>query len=204
MPSDTKTKNEPQRLNTGYDKVPDWTKFDDAKERITKLVAVMDEQEQVLMNTRHLRYTQIDIEAERKSGRLAPDELYVPQHIIDSNIRREQARYVAYVSSSRRAVVFENIEDPSQDSSIIEKDFTERIRYDGWQVPMFRMIDGMQQNGFGIMELVMDVTMPGHLKFQDVAYGDFGYSLDSKDEQSCEMITRRHYFTKTQLIAMSD
>src|SRR5689334_7114163 len=75
--------------------IPDYRKFDDAKDRIRKLVAVMDDLENVARNNRQLRYTELDIEAERKCGRIAPDEIYVPQHIIDSNIRREQARYVA-------------------------------------------------------------------------------------------------------------
>lgn len=185
------------------DKVPNNLIFEEAKDKITKLVAVMDEQEQCVLNNRNLRYTNLDIEAERKAGRIAPDELYVPQHVIDTNIRREQARYVSYLTGARRAMVLRDADDPSVDTAMLETDITNKFRYDGWQIPMFRWIDGMQQNGYGILELTMDATKPGHLKYQEVAYGDFGYSLDTRDIQSCEMVVRRYYFTKTQLLAMT-
>lgn len=184
-------------------KVPNFAVFKEAKDVITKLVSVMDEQEQGLKNNRHLRFTEIDIEAERKAGRLAPDELYIPQHIIDTNIRREQATYIAYLTQSNRSVVLTNLSNPAMGSELVEKDFTNRSRYDGWQFPLFRAVDGMQQNGYGVVELVFDETKPGHCALQDVAYGDFGYSLDSKNLQSCEMVCRRYHLTKTQLLAMT-
>lgn len=185
------------------DKAPNNMIFKEAKDKITKLAAVMDEQEQCVMNNRNLRYTNLDLEAERKAGRLAPDEMYIPQHIIDTNIRREQARYVSYITGSRRAMILSDVDNPANDASMLEVDITNKFRYDGWQVPLFRWVDGTQQNGYGVVELVMDATKPGHLKYQDVAYGDFGYSLDTRDIQSCEMVTRRYYFTKTQLLGMA-
>lgn len=203
MPTETKRLNEPSKTANNQ-LLPDLMKYDDAGFKISKLVSVMDELEQTRVNNQHLRYTEIDIEAERKSNRIAPDEMYIPQHIIDTNIRREQAKYIAYINSARRVVILHDMEDPSADSSVIEADFTNRYRYDGWQLPIYRCIDGMQQNGYGVLELVNDANMPGHLKFQDVAYGDFGYSLDTRDIQSAEMVTRRYYFTKTQLLALTN
>jgi len=204
MPSETAKRNQPFTENDGTTLLPNMMQFAEAKERISKLVKMMDEQQQVVTNNRHLRYTQIDIEAERKSNRIAPDEMYVPQHIIDSNIRREQAKYIAYLSSARRAAILHCVDDPSFDSDLVERDFTNRFWYNGWQLPLYRCVDGMQQNGYGIVELVNDITMPGHLKFQDVAYGDFGYSMDARNIQDCEMVMRRYYFTKTQLVAMAN
>jgi len=204
MPSKTARLNQPTRNEAAVTKVPNLLNFDEAKTRIEKLVKCMDEQEQFAMNNRHLRYTEIDIEAERKSNRIAPDELYIPQHLIDTNIRREQAKYVAYISSARRSAILRDLDNPATDCSLLEIDFTNRFRYDGWQTSLYRCVDGMQQNGYGILELVNDTTQPGHLKFQEVAYGDFGYPLDTRDIQSAEMITRRYYFTRTQLLAMAD
>jgi len=185
-------------------KVPDLMLHKEAAATIRKLKDVMDEQEQVVINNRHLRYTEIDLEAERKAGRIAPDELYIPQHIIDTNIRREQAIYIGYVTQASRAAIFTNKDDPTIDGQTLERDFTMRVRYDGWQIPLYRAIDGMQMNGYSIVEIVHDQTKPGHMALQDVAYGDFGYSLDSRDLQACEMVTRRYRFTKTQLLAMAN
>lgn len=185
-------------------KVPNYAVFQEAKDTICKLVSVMDDQEQIACNNRELRYTEIDIEAERKASRLAPDELYIPQHIIDTNIRREQATYISYITQSARSVILADLDNPSAVTDLVEKDFTNKCRYEGWQMPWFREIDGMQQNGYGIMELVFDEPKPGHLALQEVAFGDFGYSLDSKHIQDCEMVTRQYRFTKSQLLAMAN
>ena len=40
-----------------------------------------------------------------------------------------------------------------------------------------------QQNGYGIMELVMDKSNPDTLIHEYVAYGDFGITMDTKDIQ---------------------
>lgn len=184
-------------------KVSDFSVFSEAKGTVKKLVDVMNDQEQVVMNNRHLRYTEIDIEAERKSGKLGPDELYIPQHIIDTNIRREQSTYVSYLTQANRTVILVDLDNPSKSTSNLEKDFTNKTRYEGWQIPHFRNIDGMQQNGYGIMELCFNEPSPGHMILQEVAYGDFGYSLDSREIQSCEMVVRRYRFTKSQLIGMA-
>lgn len=185
-------------------KVPDFMVFKDAQDHIKKLVSMMDDQEKTLKNNRELRYADIDIESERKSNRIAPDEIYVPQHLIDTNIRREQAIYVSYVTQAPRTVILSNIDQPTLPSGVLERDFTNKTRYEGWQFPIYRTIDGMQQNGYAIVELIADQTKPGHLALQNVGFGDFGYSLDSKNIQDCEMVVRRYYFTKTKLLALTN
>lgn len=186
------------------DKISNLQLYKEAKDLITKLASVMDEQEQACLDNRTLRYAEVDIEAERKAARIGADELYIPQHIIDTNIRREQPLFISYLTASARTVIFSDDETPAANCTVIERDFTRRTRYDGWQFPLFRAVDGMQQNGYSIIELVADTSKPGHMILQDVAYGDFGYSLDSKSIQSCEMLTRRYHLTKTQLLAMCD
>lgn len=151
---------------------------------------------------RDLRYVQIDIEAERSRGKLAPDELLIPQHVIDTNIRREQGAYVQYVTQSPRAIVLKDLDDPSLDCSVIENDVTPRIRYDGWQIPMFSNIDGFEQNGHGIMEIVYDEATPGGTAHEMVAFGDFGVVSDTKDIQQAEMVVRDYYYTRTALVAL--
>lgn len=187
--------------NVEYVNSTDYNKW---KDKIGKLKAVMDDLQVKLSMSRRLRYTEVDIEAEKKSGKLAPDEVYVSQHIIDSNIRREQSAYIQYITQSPRAVVMSDFDTPSNDTSIIERDVTNRIRYEGWQGSLFRTIDGFQQNGYSIMELCLDVTKAGSLVTEDIPLGDFGYVMDSKDIQACELTCRNYYFTKTRLLSMVD
>lgn len=152
--------------------------------------------------SRKLRYAEVDIEAEREAGRFQPDELWIPQHIIDTNIRREQSPYVQYVTQSPRAVILEDCLDPSVDLSLLERDLTKKIRFNGWQLGEFANIDCFQANGYGVMEVVHDPSTTGDVAHEAVQYGDFGFVMDTRDIQAIEMVARAYYFTKTRLVAL--
>jgi len=190
------SENDSQYINT--------TEYKKLETRLTQLVSVMDELSAQNTAARKLRYTEIDIESERASSKLQPDELLIPQHIIDANIRREQSSYIQYVTQSPRAVVMQDFQQPANDTSIIERDVTNKIRFDGWQLSMFANIDGFQQNGYGILEVVFDQSKPGNVGHEFVQLGDFGMVSDTKDIQDCEMVVRNYYFSKTMLIAMAE
>ena len=149
--------------------------------------------------TRKLRYVELDLEVERKAGRLAPDEIYTPIHVIDTNIRREQSQYVQYVTQSPRAVILKDRDDPANDLSLLEVDLTEKLRFDGWQLATYANIDGFQSYGYGVMETIMDQNNPGEIGREYVQFGDFSFIADTRDLQKCEMIGRAYYFTKTKL-----
>lgn len=174
--------------------------YKDMTGKLKDLDSVMGDLKSSLERERRLRYSDINIEAQKAAGKLAPDELYIPQHIIDSNIRREQSSYVQYVVQSPRAVILSSIDSPGMDVQLLEQDVTQRIRFDGWQLPMFANIDGMQQGGYGVMELRQDTTKAGELVYEYVQKGDFGFVSDTKDIQEAEVIGRNYYFTKTTLI----
>lgn len=156
-----------------------------------------------LLASRKLRYAEIDIEIERKAGRIAPDEIYVPQHIIDTNIRREQSSYIQFVTQSPRAIICKDRTDPAFDLSLLEQDLTEKIRFPNWQLSTYANIDGFQANGYGVMETVQDQENPGELGREYVQYGDFAFVADTRDIQKVEMVGRSYYFTKTKLLGLT-
>lgn len=172
--------------------------------RLTDLKATLEDLTDKSVASRKLRYAEVDIEVEREAGRIQPDEMYVPQHIIDTNIRREQASYIQYITQSSRAVILENADDPTVDGSLLEKDLTKRLRYPGWQLPAYANIDGFQANGYSIIELVYDDSQPGDLATEMVQYGDFSFVADTRDIQAVEMTVRQYYYTKTQLVNLSN
>lgn len=163
----------------------------------------MESREIALRVSRKLRYSEIDIEAERAAGRLAPDELFVPQHIINTNISREQSAYVQYITQSPRACILLDDVTPSNDTSALERDFSNRVRYDGWQQPLYRTIDAFQQDGYSVAELILDQTKLGELAVEAVPMSDLGFVTDTKDIQSCEQIVRKYWFTKTALLGFT-
>ena len=180
----------------------DLTKYEDAATPIQGLLNVIGTLESTASENRNSRKLDIDVDAERSGGHLDEDEFLVPAHIIDTNIRREQSKYVAYVTGSRRSAIFSSITEPTAATGELERDFTDKTRYSGWQVPLFKIIDGMQLHGYSIAEVQFDEDMPGHFAIEAVNYEDFGFPEDTRDIQACEMVVHRHYFTAIQLLDM--
>jgi len=180
----------------------DLTKYEDAATPIQGLLSVIGTLESTALENRNSRKLDIDVDAERSDGHLDEDEFLVPAHIIDTNIRREQSKYVAYVTGSRRSAIFTSITEPTAATGELERDFTDKTRYSGWQVPLFKVIDGMQLHGYSIAEVQFDEDMPGHFAIEAVNYEDFGFPEDTRDIQACEMVVHRHYFTAIQLLDM--
>lgn len=182
----------------------DLTNYEDATVKIRELLNVVSDLETVADENRNSRKLDVNIEAERSDGYLDEDEFLVPAHIIDTNIRREQSKYVAYVTGSRRSAIFTSITEPTAATGALERDFTDKSRYSGWQVPLFKVIDGMQLHGYSVAEVLFDTEKPGHFAVEAVNYEDFGFPPDTRDIQACEMLVHRHYFTALQLRETED
>jgi len=183
-------------------KYNNYKNYQEAATNIHKLVGICDEQNVRASEQRQQRRLNVDLDLERRDGYLAPDEIYIPTHIIDTNIRREQAKYVSYIVNSRRTAIFSSSTDPAFNTGPLERDFTERSRYDGWQIPLFRVIDCMQLHGYCIAEVEFDDTKPGHFGIESVNYEDIAFPDDTRDIQACGMLVHRHYFTREQLLDM--
>lgn len=168
--------------------------------KMSNLRGVANDLQAKALASRKIRYQEIDIEVERKAGKLAPDELYIPMHLIDSNIRREQSSYIQYVTQSNRAVVLSHQMNQQVNPAMLEQDATSRIRFDGWQLSMYANIDSFQAGGWSVMEVVFDQTKKGELSHEMIPLGDFGFISDTKDIQECEMVMRKYYFSKTKLL----
>ena len=182
----------------------DFTIYEDATTDIQQLLNVINTLEGTAIENRNSRKLDVDVEAERSDGHLDEDEFLVPAHIIDTNIRREQSKYVAYVTGSRRSAIFTSITEPTAATGELERDFTDKTRYSGWQVPLFKIIDGMQLHGYSVAEVQFDEDKSGHFAVEAVNYEDFGFPADTRDIQACEMVVHRHYFTALQLREMAD
>lgn len=180
----------------------DSTDFRTLEFRLTMLKEILDDNVSKLSAMRKLRYSEIDIEAEREKGRIQPDEIYVPQHIIDTNIRQEQAPYVQYIVQPLRSVICSDNVDPTIDLALLEQDLTKKLRYKGWELPMFANIDAFQMNGRSVMEVVQDLRNPGGIGREMVSYADFAFINDTRNLQNAEMVCRSYYFTRTQLVAL--
>lgn len=182
--------------NLEYIGTSDYKKLED---KIKTLKDGMEELQVKQRESRKLRYSEVDVEAQRKAGRIGPDELWVSRHLINNNIMREQPSYIQYITQSQRAVICEDEIDKSNDLTLLDQDLTAKIRYEDWEQDMFPNVDGFQANGYGIMELVEDSSTTGDLSYESVEYADFGFLADSRKIQQLEMTGRWCYFTRTKL-----
>jgi hypothetical protein len=174
--------------------------YDDLVTKIKNLDDVSFDLTSKVLASRKLRYAEVDVELERNAGKLAPDELYIPLHVIDTNIRREQSSYIQFLASSPRAVICKDKDDPAFDLQELEVDLTEKLHYEGWQLEAFANVDGFQANGYGIVETVRDTEKPGEIGREYCQFGDFSFIADTRDLQKVEMVGRAYYFTKTKLL----
>lgn len=175
--------------------------FDYSKTAINSIIAEWEGVEKDSERARELRYLRYTkSEKLRQDGQVLADESYIPTRLIDVNIRREQPQFVAYLTQSRRSVVFNSLDglnNPALDQLDIL--FTNKSRYLGWEVPFLRLIDGMQQHGWDSVEVVFDKSMPGHFAIEYVGHDNLMFPKDTEDIQRQPMIVRKITITALQL-----
>lgn len=162
---------------------------------------------------RKKRYYDISTEEERVKKNIASDEFFVPVRKVDTNIRREGSKYIPYLTQSGRDVVIKSAADSSIDCTVIEKDFTNRVRYgtddaesDDWLSPILKWIDSAQTHALGFCELIFDTRYPGHFLVESIEYENLLFPLDTKTGiQTTPYLIRIVEFTREALadLAMS-
>ena len=98
------------------------TEYSKLENKLTELKSILEDLTDKSIASRRLRFAEVDIEVEREAGRIQPDELYIPVHTIDTNIRREQSAYIQYLVQSPRAVITKDKFDPATDMSLLDSD----------------------------------------------------------------------------------
>lgn len=177
----------------------DFKDYKQSQRYLELLIGIYNARFDLATQHRELRRLEIDVVTNRQAGRLEPDELMIPQRVIDTNIRREQSRYISYLTTSRRAGVFIDILDNSKPTDVIEKDYTYRVRYDGWEQEAFKAIDAMQLHRYSSFELSLDQALPGQVRFTYIPFEDLLFPDDTKDLQACQYLGKALHYSKTQL-----
>lgn len=149
---------------------------------------------------RKIRFIKVNVDEEKRKRNLEEDELFIPIRLVDTNITREQAKYAQFITQSPRNAILEAIEDPAQDTSIVEKDFTTKGRYNGWEIQFLKTVDGMQMHGTDGIELLLDTTKPGHITREHVGHDCLLYPTDTKDFQASPFCIRLQEFSTPDLV----
>jgi len=176
------------------DKIKDYNTLD---LRIRQIAGNFDDVRGVISDNRKMRFVRVDVEGLRSSGVLKPDETYLPLRIVDSNIRRERARYLQYLTTSRRLIALVNTPPAvaEGDINIVETDFSSKMRYRNWLSPFLRVVDGASLNGWDSVEIVLDVTKPAHICIEHIGSDELIFDTEGHEIQNQDILMRRQYMT---------
>jgi len=181
----------PPPLATLSDYSKPFTDYKDvAREAIKGLISSWKQEQRLTEERRRTRYADIDIEGEKDYGSLDKDEIFTPLYLIDSNIKKEQAKKLAYLTKSPRSVILSCIDDASVDGTPIEKDFTTKARYNEWELDFAKWIDGSDSHAWDTVEVIFDVNKPGHFAVEHIGHENLLFPADSKHIQKADFLVR--------------
>lgn len=207
IPADPRLQNLPLPTNsvisTTEDMAPppveDWMDFNTVKVKLNRLVDNFSPQIQKAKLNRDERYKDLNLKALRAAGTLKQDELMIPIRAIDNNIRREHPLYVNYFRQSRRLMIFDAIKKKDFNSEEIEAEFTRGMTYSGWEIPLFKVVDGAATHGWDAVEVVLDMTKPFHVGIEHIGNDMLIFPTTSKNIQFNECIIRKYVVYPKQL-----
>ena len=152
----------------------DFRDWEHASAFIKKLDADWQKEIDATAARRKIRYHDID-EAEVKK-KLKPHESYIPRRVADTNIRREMPVWISYVTQSPRVGVFKPLSGKVVDTGPLEIEFSDFVKYEGWEIPFFKVIDGCMTHGVDFIKTTFDVKSlppsPVRGEIDEAAVGD--------------------------------
>lgn len=176
--------------------------FSYAKRRMKELIDQWTHVEADVKRLRMLRYMKMDKETLNGLGLFKEDETYIGVRLVDTNCKAEQPPYTSYITQSRRSLIFEQpggFNVPGIQA--LEHSFTIASRYEGWDKPFIKTVDGAIFLGWDWVEVVLDVTKPGHFAIEHVGNERLMFDHDSEDIQAQELVLRWVDMSKIQLLS---
>ena len=122
-------------------------------------------------NARLIRFMPHVAPYAKARGDIKQDETYIPVRLVDTNIRREQPAVVKYLTQPSRVLVLtpKNGADlPSNAQQPLEKDFTEKARYEHWETPWIKGFDGAATFGYDAVRVDFDLDYEGNFVISHV------------------------------------
>lgn len=174
-------------------------KFESARVPIDKLINDWKDEKTLTESRRKLRSIDIDIKKERAAGNIEEDSTFIPVRVIDTNIRREQPPFVAYLKQSKRLAVFKSLDKQFQQTDRLEEEFTDGLTYEGWEQSPFKTLDGAQTHGWDSEEIVYDETKPFKVGFEHIGHDKLLFPLDALNIQFCQRLVREYPVTVSQV-----
>ena len=183
-----------------------WMDFKEAAAHIKRVISThTTEVESRVKDERQTRNMDFDIEKLRGDKKLLTDETFIPVRICDTNIKRETPRYVSYLLGGRLiSLQPDGGEAAPKVIESLEKRHHQLMTYPGWLEPWFSVIDGACSHGVDYLEVVYDISYPGHVAIEHVGVSNLIIPQKVRSVQQASVILRRYEVTADDLRVYRD
>lgn len=161
-----------------------------------------------IRSNRERRKLTYDVEALRNNKELEADAVLIPKRVIDVTIRREMPVYLGYLTRSQRTLIFRRANQfdakSSAEEAILEKAFTDGLRYPNWERTFFKVLDGSLLHGWDSVEVTLDPTKPFGIAIEHVGTDNLLFPVGCRDIQQASIVLRRYQYTAAELKTFVD
>jgi hypothetical protein len=182
--------------------LPPYEMFDYAKAkiRINRIISAWTNFKDAAIRRRKARYIDLDVEKLRDSGEIEPDATFIPQRVIHSNIERDKADAMAFlIGNGDRVVVFDCVDDPTQDCQNLDSSFSRGIKYKGWYRQFAKHYDGASLHGWNTIEVLYDESKPLKVAFEHVGFDRLYFNIEVENIQDSEIVIREYKLSSMRL-----
>jgi hypothetical protein len=183
---------------------PELFDYEKAKIHINNIIGMWSEDIQEAKLRREERYADLDVDELRRNGDIAEDETFIPDRVIDKNIKRERADIMAFLNAGFRLGIFDCISHPGLDTRQLEREVTRGLTYKGWYREFERTADGALLHGWDFLEIVFDETKALHVGFEHKGFDKVFYNKKCATLQDSERVLVLYEITINRLFEFKD
>lgn len=177
---------------------------DTLREKFQRVKTAHQEYVNDVHESRRIRLSRVSVDSMREQKKLAANETYIAVRVIDENIVRDMPTYMAYIKNAARMAIFK-----PRDGSVsplmprLESWFTSLLCYDDppWECDYIRWIDGALCHGQDFIEVLYDVSKPGHVAVNHVGVDQLIYDLNYDDIQQSPLVARGYRLSPIEIEA---
>lgn len=166
---------------------------------IGKLISAWESgpKKKILAERDHRRF-EMDSTAARAAKKVLSSETFIPQRVIDNNIRRESPVIMGFVTEVNRPIIIGNVGTNQFDFSTNEQAFASASRYQGWQIPYRKCVDSAATFGRGVIQVIPANNALGYI-LDFVCVENFIFPEKSQHIQNAGMCARRYEVSSGEL-----
>ncbi|NCC86153.1 MAG: hypothetical protein EOM03_18935, partial [Clostridia bacterium] len=141
-------------MATGTEQSSSSAAYKAVRPRYDNIVSNVKAQEEFSDQRRRFRLAEYDVLELRREKKLADDETFIPERLIDQGIQADVPQYMEPLQSARALVLFKDLLDPARTTLDIAHFFTDLIRQGDWLSQWLIFADSLSEQGGACSEVL--------------------------------------------------